>query len=64
VLTVDRILLHDKARREDLSLRIYYPDGTEPFPVIIFSHSFIINSLSEIEQLAPHLPLLLFVIVD
>ena len=38
VLTVDRIVLHDSARKKDLPLKIYYPDAAGPFPVIIFSH--------------------------
>ena len=38
VLTVERIVLHDAARKKDLPLKIYYPDAPGPFPVIIFSH--------------------------
>lgn len=38
VLTVDRLLLHDSARGKYLPVKIYYPDGPGPFPVIIFSH--------------------------
>jgi dienelactone hydrolase len=38
VLTVEQIVLHDAARNKDLPLKIYYPDGRGPFPVIIFSH--------------------------
>jgi len=38
VLTVDNIALHDSARNKDIPLKIYYPDGAGPFPVIIFSH--------------------------
>jgi len=38
VLTVERVVLHDSKRSKDLLLKIYYPDGTGPFPVIIFSH--------------------------
>lgn len=38
VLTVDRIVLHDSERSKDVPLKIYYPDGDGPFPVIIFSH--------------------------
>jgi len=38
VLTVERIVLHDAARKKDLPLKIYYPDAAGPFPVIIFSH--------------------------
>jgi predicted dienelactone hydrolase len=37
VLTSE-LVLHDPARDKDLPLQIYYPDGTGPFPVIIFSH--------------------------
>jgi predicted dienelactone hydrolase len=38
VLTSGHIVLHDAARNKDLPLKIYYPDGAGPFPVIIFSH--------------------------
>jgi predicted dienelactone hydrolase len=38
VLTAERIVLHDAARKKDLLLKIYYPDAPGPFPVIIFSH--------------------------
>ena len=38
VVTVEQIVLHDSARNKQLPVRIYYPDGRGPFPVIIFSH--------------------------
>src|SRR3984885_4652361 len=38
VLTVDNIALHDLARDKYIPIKIYYPDGVGPFPVIIFSH--------------------------
>ena len=38
VLTVDQFILHDSARHKDVRVKIYYPDGSGPFPVIIFSH--------------------------
>lgn len=38
VLTVDKLVLHDAARNKDVPLKIYYPDGSGPFPVVIFSH--------------------------
>jgi predicted dienelactone hydrolase len=38
VHTVDAIALHDSARRKDIPIKIYYPDGVGPFPVILFSH--------------------------
>jgi dienelactone hydrolase len=38
VLTADRIVLHDAARNKEIPLKIYYPSGPGPFPVIIFSH--------------------------
>lgn len=31
--------LADKTREKDVQVRIYYPEGTGPFPVIAFSHS-------------------------
>ena len=38
VLTVEHLVLHDTVRNKELPLKIYYPDATGPFPVIIFSH--------------------------
>jgi len=38
VLTAEHIVLHDTARNKEIPLKIYYPDGRGPFPVIIFSH--------------------------
>jgi predicted dienelactone hydrolase len=38
VQTVDQLVLHDSAREKDVPVKIYYPDGPGPFPVIIFSH--------------------------
>jgi len=38
VLTVEQVSLHDSARHKDLRLKIYYPEGPGPFPVIVFSH--------------------------
>jgi predicted dienelactone hydrolase len=38
VLTIDRLELHDAKRNKDLPLKIYYPQGAGPFPVIVFSH--------------------------
>jgi predicted dienelactone hydrolase len=38
VLTIDQLVLHDAARNKDLPLKIYYPEGAGPFPVIVFSH--------------------------
>jgi dienelactone hydrolase len=38
VLTVESIALHDSARNKDIPIKIYYPAGAGPFPVIIFSH--------------------------
>lgn len=31
-------VLHDGARNKDLHLRIFYPEGPGPFPIIVFSH--------------------------
>lgn len=36
--TVDQLVLHDAARNKDVPVKIYYPVGPGPFPVIIFSH--------------------------
>lgn len=38
VLTIDQLVLHDAARNKELPLKIYYPEGAGPFPVIVFSH--------------------------
>lgn len=38
VLTVDYMTLHDAKRKKDLPLKIYYPQGAGPFPVIVWSH--------------------------
>jgi predicted dienelactone hydrolase len=38
VLTIDQVVLHDAARKKDLPVKIYYPEGGGPFPVIVFSH--------------------------
>ena len=38
MLTAEHIVLHDTARNKQIPLKIYYPDGRGPFPVIIFSH--------------------------
>lgn len=38
VRTIDQLVLHDSARQKDVKVKIYYPDGGGPFPVIIFSH--------------------------
>jgi len=37
VLT-EQLVLHDNARNKDVPLKIYFPDGPGPFPVIVFSH--------------------------
>ena len=38
IRTVTQIMLHDAARNKDVPVKIYYPVGTGPFPIIIFSH--------------------------
>jgi predicted dienelactone hydrolase len=38
VLTLERLVFHDRARGRDIPLKIYYPDARGPFPVIVFSH--------------------------
>jgi predicted dienelactone hydrolase len=38
VTAVSDIALHDGKRNEDLHMRIFYPNGAGPFPVIVFSH--------------------------
>ena len=34
----DQLVLHDAARNKDVAVKIYYPLGPGPFPVIVFSH--------------------------
>jgi predicted dienelactone hydrolase len=36
--TVPKLVVHDAKRNKDLQLRINYPEGKGPFPVILFSH--------------------------
>ena len=38
VVEVTDIVLHDGKRNKDLHMRIFYPNGAGPFPVIVFSH--------------------------
>jgi len=38
VIAIEESVLHDADRDKDLALRLYVPDATERFPVIIFSH--------------------------
>jgi predicted dienelactone hydrolase len=38
VAEVADIVLHDGKRNKDLHMRIFYPTGAGPFPVIVFSH--------------------------
>ena len=36
--TVAELILRDRKRRKDLPLRVSYPDGGGPFPIIVWSH--------------------------
>ena len=38
VSALDSLVLHDVKRSKDLHVRIFYPDGSGKFPVIVFSH--------------------------
>lgn len=38
VQMVEKVTLQDKERKKELVMRVYYPKGDGPFPVIIFSH--------------------------
>jgi predicted dienelactone hydrolase len=38
VRTIEKLVLHDATRKKDIPLKIYYPVGAGPFPVIVFSH--------------------------
>lgn len=35
---MEDIVLHDGERNKDLHVRVFYPEGPGPFPVIVFSH--------------------------
>ena len=39
VETVDSLDLLDPEREKELTVKIYYPDGNGPFPVIVYSHA-------------------------
>ena len=39
VHNLETMILKDNVRNTDMSIRVYYPEGTGPFPVIAFSHS-------------------------
>ena len=39
VATVDSLGLVDPEREKDVTVKVYYPDGNGPFPVIVFSHA-------------------------
>ena len=38
VMAVDPVVVHDAVQNRDVSLRVTYPIGAGPFPVIVFSH--------------------------
>lgn len=38
VAAIPDLVLHDAARGKDLHVRVYYPLGNGPYPVIVFSH--------------------------
>ena len=38
VRAVDPVVVRDAVQSRDVSLRVTYPDGSGPFPVIVFSH--------------------------
>lgn len=40
VQTVEKVSLHDQKRNKELIVRVYYPKGDGPFPVVVFSHGF------------------------
>lgn len=37
VVTIDELTLHDSVQDRDVTLRILYPDGAGPFPVVVYS---------------------------
>jgi predicted dienelactone hydrolase len=40
VKEVKELVVHDAKRKKDLKVKVYYPDGKGPFPVLVFSHGF------------------------
>jgi predicted dienelactone hydrolase len=40
VQTADDITIQDTERKKELHVKVYYPKGDGPFPVIVFSHGF------------------------
>jgi len=38
IRVADPVVLNDRAQGRDLSVRVAYPDGAGPFPVVLFSH--------------------------
>ena len=38
VQTIEKVTLHDKERKKERIVRVYYPKGDGPFPVVVFSH--------------------------
>lgn len=38
VRTVEDLLLHDEVQRRSMKVRLHYPDGLGPFPLIVYSH--------------------------
>ena len=40
VQTADDLTIQDKERSKELHVKVYYPKGDGPFPVIVFSHGF------------------------
>jgi predicted dienelactone hydrolase len=40
VQAADDITIQDKERKKELHVKVYYPKGDGPFPVIVFSHGF------------------------
>jgi pimeloyl-ACP methyl ester carboxylesterase len=37
VTTIDEVTLHDSVQGRDVTLRVLYPDGAGPFPVVVYS---------------------------
>lgn len=40
VRALDDVVLHDPLLNKDLHIKIFYPEGPGPFPVILFSHGY------------------------
>jgi len=53
VAVIEELVLHDKQRDKDLTLRITYPEADGPFPIILFAHA-VRRNRDDFKPLAEH----------